>query len=241
MPLKKVKFFERRLIMEFQEYFSTQLKILEWVGLSLDKGVNFRRFIKHYAVSVLLFLAVCGRAIDFNQPFELRFEAIAMVVTHFDTLVKAFALFWHREKVSNLYNDLKRMFDAKKYNQAKLIASWRQLEAWIFFSYIGLGGVLVPPCVLTFYVLLVKNEFSVFLPVLRNLSVNEFTYIPVLLFIFFSTISSVLILLANDSMTILLLAHISHQFREVGESFRNYNGGTNALKEMVDRHCSVFK
>ena len=241
MANKMVRFFEPRFSMEFKDLFALPLKLFDWIGLSLDKSVNYRYFFANCFVSILLFLGVLSATMDSTMDYELRFEAFAMLVTDFDILLKTFFLFWNKQKLTILYKELEKMFDVKHRNQRQVIASSKFVNTWIFTSLCAISLVLVIPFINTVYVLLDTDEFIGAVPILRHFPTNQFTYIPVLLCICCAVFSAMYDMLGNDSMTILMLAHISHQFRQVAEGFRDYSGGKEAMKELVDRHCAVFE
>lgn len=241
MAIQIEKLFQTRFAMEFREFFSISLKLLDWIGLSLDEKVNYRYFLTNLSVSILFFFSICLTSMDTRLDYELRFEALAMLVTEFDILLKTFCLFWNIEMIATLYRNLENMFDSKGKDQQKVIKSWKFVKSWIVTSIVSILMIVITPFFITLYVLLVKKEFVGLLPILRNFPNNEYTYVPILLSIIFSVLSVTNVMLANDSMTILILAHISHQFRQVAEGFKNYSGGKEALKELVDRHCVVFE
>lgn len=244
MPPKTVKLFKERSRMEFQEFFSVQLKIFKNIGFSFNESIEPRRFTLATISCCMYFLLMFLRLVNPNLSVESRFEAIELLLNDIDILVKSFLIVWNKAEIWMILTTLNELFDAPKpsqRSQLKLIRSWRLVHVWVLIAIGTYIFCVVAPCLATLYIFITKNQFIGLVPILRSFPVTPWTYIPVCVFNVCCMTPSAFLMLASDAMTLIIFAHVSHQFRQIAQRIESFEGGRDKLKEIVERHCSIFE
>ena len=236
-----VKFYQTTYVWNFKTFFTTQQKVFGYIGLNFGEKDNFIRVVVSIILSSSLFIYFCKKLCEPEMPVEKRFEILALVITDVDILLKYILFFWNKNQLWKLYNTLNNLFDYQRTLQTKIIRSWKIIEIWIYFAITAWLFTACIPFFVTLYFYFVKNEFLALIPIMRFLTITPTSYVPVFILASSCTTCSILIMLGNDSLTLLIMAHISHQFRHISERFTSYKGGKMEMKELVQNHCKILR
>ena len=229
----------KRDFVAFDEFFNLYLNLFKIVGIRLNsKDKNSKKLtfqwlnLMYCIVCYSLLIMHVTQIILFISRSELNFEAklgvIPAMINEITAFSKFLCIFLNKEKIERILSILKKRYDQQKLNQV-VDRQYLFKYAKIIITYSKLLLILVPvflsiPCLATLNSYLTEQNWNAFFPAELWYPFNpKDFYVPVYMYLVFMGINFSLNMMVTDSLFLMILVNITHQFKELSREFKNLN------------------